>query len=142
MSRSGYDDYCDNEWALICYRGAVTSAIRGRRGQTFLRDLLAALDALPEKKLVQGELETSEGVCALGALGRARGIEMKGIDPEEAELVAHTFNIATALAREVVYENDEAVGYWKKETPEQRFERVRKWVADNISPLPMGKSDT
>lgn len=29
MSRSGYSDGCDNEWELICYRGAVASAARG-----------------------------------------------------------------------------------------------------------------
>jgi hypothetical protein len=128
MSRSGYDDGCDDGWAMIRYRGAVKSAIRGRRGQAFLRDLLATLDAMPEKKLIEGELETPDGVCALGALGRARGIEMKGLDPEDAEHVAAVFGVAPALAREIVYENDE-VGYWPKETPEARFTRLRAWVA-------------
>lgn len=138
MSRSGYsEDGCEDEWALIRYRGAVKSAIRGARGQAFLRDLLAALDALPEKRLIEGELETSTGeVCALGALGKKRSIEMKGLDPENIERVATTFGIAEALAREVVYENDEAVGYWAKETPERRFTRVRKWVADQIRDEP------
>lgn len=135
MSRSGYIDDCD-QWDLIRYRGAVKSAMRGARGQAFLRDLLAALDALPEKKLVEGELETSDGsVCALGALGRVRGVEMKGLDPENIERVASVFGIADSLAREVVYENDEAAGYWAKETPEARFARVRKWVANSIKPI-------
>jgi len=130
MSRSGYHDDVE-QWHLIMYRGAVTSAMRGRRGQQFFRDLLAALDALPEKKLVEGELEGSDGVCALGALGRARGMDMTGIDPECAKLVASKFGIACALAREVVYENDES-GHWLKETPEQRFGRMRRWVVANI----------
>jgi len=132
MSRSGYNEDVDNDWSLIMYRGAVASAMRGRRGQKFFRDLLAALDALPEKKLVEGELECSDGVCALGALGRARGIPMEDIDPEHSAIVAGVFDIAESLAREVVYENDEA-GYWaKKETPEARFERMRRWVVANI----------
>lgn len=131
MSRSGYQDECD-QWELIRYRGAVKSAMRGARGQVFLRDLLAALDGLPEKKLIDGDLETPEGVCALGALGRARRMDMHGIDPEQPDVVANRFDIAESLAREVVYENDEAAGYWVKETPEQRFVRVREWVAENI----------
>jgi hypothetical protein len=130
MSRSGYTDDIDTG-TLNLYRGAVKRATRGRRGQTFLRDLLAALDALPEKKLIQGALETSDGsVCALGALGRARAIDMKGLDPECPEMVAARFDIADCLAREVAYANDEAV--WAIETPEARFARVRKWVEASI----------
>jgi hypothetical protein len=46
MSRSGYDESCDDNWGLICWRGAVASALRGRRGQAFLRELVDALDAV------------------------------------------------------------------------------------------------
>lgn len=35
MSRSGYSDDCYG-WELICWRGAVNSAIKGKRGQSFL----------------------------------------------------------------------------------------------------------
>jgi hypothetical protein len=47
MSRSQYIDDCDDNWQLIRWRGMVASAIRGKRGQQFLKDLLAALDAMP-----------------------------------------------------------------------------------------------
>jgi len=131
MSRSGYTDDIDDNWQHIMYRGRVASATRGKRGQKFFRDLLAALDDLPEKKLIPNELETSDGCfCALGALGKSRGYDLKSVDPENMEAVAGMFDIADVLAREVVWENDEA-GYWK-ETPEHRFERVRKWVASQI----------
>lgn len=131
MSRSGYSDDSDDNWSFICWRGAVESAIRGKRGQAFLRELLAALDALPERKLIANELEVSDGaVCAIGAVGKARGVDMSKIDPEDMERVAGKFGIADALAKEIVWMNDEA-GHWK-ETPEQRFERVRKWVACKI----------
>lgn len=129
MSRSGYIDDYDNDWQLIMYRGAVASATRGTRGQKLLRDMLAALDALPEKKLIAGELEEAGAVCALGAVGKARGIDMSHLDPEDAETVAGTFGIAPALAREIVWENDEC---WRNETPEQRFDRMRRWVASQI----------
>lgn len=113
------------------WRGAVSSAIRGKRGQKFFIDLLAGLDELPEKKLIQNELVTEDGCfCALGALGRKRGCDMKDIDPDDIETCADTFDIAEALAREVVWENDEAGVY--NETPEQRFVRVREWVVSNI----------
>ncbi len=131
MSRSGYNDDCE-QWALIRWRGAVNSATVGKRGQQFFRDLLAALDALPEKVLIAEELESQGCVCALGALGKARDIPMDKLDPEDSVMVASTFDIAEALAREVVFENDEG-GNWK-ETPEQRFNRVRKWVEKQIKP--------
>jgi hypothetical protein len=131
MSRSGYCDDLDN-WQLIKWRGMVASAIRGKRGQQFLRDLLAALDAMPEKALIAEELEENGEVCALGSLGRARGIDMEKLDPTEPEEVASSFNIATCLAQEVVYENDE--GTWQRdETPQQRWERMRKWVVSKLS---------
>lgn len=56
MSRSGYSDDLDS-WSMIRWRGAVTSATRGARGQAFFREMLAALDAMPEKKLIADDLE-------------------------------------------------------------------------------------
>ena len=146
MSRSGYNDDCDDQWATIRWRGAVQSAIRGKRGQTFFRELLDALDAMPAKRLIANDLvrEDSTGfenVCALGALGKARGVNMERLDPDDPETVAGTFNIADALAREVVFENDEGV-YWKRETPEQRWMRVRSWVASQIKADPHIPSKT
>jgi len=130
MSRSGYVDEMESDWAMICYRGAVASATRGARGQKLLRDILDALDRLPEKKLIAGELEDAGQVCALGAVGKARGFDMGALDPYDAETIAAVFNIAPALAREIVYMNDEwAFG---NETPEHRFKRMREWVASQI----------
>jgi hypothetical protein len=48
------------------------------------------------------------------------------------------FDIAKCLAQEVVYENDESP--WRAETPEQRWTRMRKWVAAKIKiPGPSGE---
>jgi hypothetical protein len=129
MGRCGYSDDYDN-WAMICWRGAVASAIRGKRGQAFLREMLAALDAMPERLLIKGELEESGQVCALASVGMARGVDMSQVDPYDRETVAGTFGISDALAAEIMYENDEMSGY--KETPEQRFVRVRRWVTAHI----------
>jgi hypothetical protein len=131
MSRANYSEDLDN-WDLIRWRGQVASAIRGKRGQGFLGDLLVALDSLPEKRLIADDLENEEGeVCAIGALGKARGIDMKRIDPEEPEVVAAVFGIAEQLAREIVYMNDE---YFDTETPEERHRVMRKWVIRQIRP--------
>lgn len=132
MSRSGYTDDMDDQWALIRYRGAVRSAIRGKRGQAFLREMLAALDAMPEKRLVANELEMDGQVCAIGAVGRSRGVDMNALDPEDPEKVAEVFGVNEKLAREIVWENDEAA--CGEESPEKRFERMRGWITRNLLP--------
>ncbi len=130
MSRSGYWDDCDDWWAHIRWRGAIASAIRGRRGQAFLGEMLQALDSLPEHKLIANELEAGGAVCAIGAVGKARGIDMSKLDPEDSQTVAGTFGISGALAREIVWLNDE----WSpRETPESRFARMRAWVAAHLA---------
>jgi hypothetical protein len=127
MSRSGYDDCCDG-WDLIRWRGAVKSAIRGQRGQAMLKELAVALDAMPEKKLIANDLESPQGVCAMGCLGKAKGLDMSHTDAYEPHQVAKLFGIADALAQEISHINDE----WGRGTPEQRWQIVRDWVADSI----------
>lgn len=113
MSRSGYSDDCDG-WALIRWRGAVNSAIRGKRGQEALREIATALDALPEKELAANSLVTADGeFCTLGALGRMRGIDMSNIDPEDREAIARTFGIAEAMAAEIMFLNDDTTADWE-----------------------------
>ena len=131
MSRSGYVDDMEDQWALIRWRGAVKSAIRGNRGQSFLKEMADALDALPKKALCANDIVTPDGaVCALGAVAVRRGLPVDDLDPEDSEAVAEAFGISDALAREIVFLNDEAV--WSRETEEQRFQRMRAWVADHI----------
>lgn len=146
MSRSGYNDnYCDDEpCQFAMYRGMVASATRGRRGQALLKDILIAMNGMPVKRLVADDLEQADGsVCAIGAAGRLRGVDMSGLDPEDAESVAGRFNIADCLAREIVWMNDEndytkervyesGRWRWRPETPEERFTRMRKWVRSQI----------
>ena len=131
MSRSGYTDEMGSEWAFICYRGAVKSAFGGRRGQSFLREMVKALDALPEKRLTNFALQNESGeVCAIGAVGLSRGVDVSTLDPEDSARVAHVFGIADCMVREIAFKNDEAVGYG--ETQEQRFSRMRGWAKSKI----------
>ena len=61
MSRCGYSEDFDDPLELGRWRGQVESALRGKRGQRFLRELIAALDALPQKRLVENALAESVG---------------------------------------------------------------------------------
>jgi hypothetical protein len=94
MSRSGYSDDNDDNWSLICWRGAVNSALRGKRGQAFLTELATALDAMPVKRLVTEQLQADGDFCTLGVVGQSRGLDMTVIDPDDAEAVADRFGIA------------------------------------------------
>jgi hypothetical protein len=130
-NRSGYSDDID-QWALIRWRGAVKQAIRGKRGQRLLKDLLAALDAMPGKRLIVGEFIDSGDYCALGVLGAARGlpieqIDLESIDRDAREEIAEMFGVSRALVAEIMYENDELY-----QTPEARWSRMRAWVASKI----------
>lgn len=138
MSRSGYTDDGDG---LNLWRGNIARATKGKRGQKFFRDLLAALDAMPEKRLIRGELETGEGsVCALGALRAARGLELSDdIRNSDWDSLGEAFGVAPMLAQEVMYWNDE--GNWRDrgETPEARWQRMRDWAAEQIRDAEGGK---
>ena len=135
MSRSGYSDDCEDTWGLIRWRGAVASAIRGKRGQALLRELAVALDAMPVKELISEQLISADGAfCTLGVLGAARGLAMTDVDPGDGVAVAELFGIAEALAKEVVFENDRDDGVGPMdETPNERWTRMRKWVGENIA---------
>jgi hypothetical protein len=151
MSRSGYSEDYDNDWTLIKWRGQVASAIRGRRGQALLRELLAALDAMPVKRLISHELREGPkvyvardgqvidrayvrgDVCALGSLGARRGMEMDDLDPEDPDTIAERFGVAHQLVREIEWMNDE--GFWG--TPEELWVKMRHWVASQVKASPI-----
>lgn len=131
MSRSGYVDDCDDNWALIKWRGAVASAIRGFRGQAALVTLRDALDSMPNKRLIREELITAEGeVCTLGLLGQVAGCNVAEVDPYDSERVAAALGLSEAMVREIAHENDDY--YYRDETPERRWERMRRWVVAHI----------
>ena len=154
MNRSGYtDDFCDN-WSLIMWRGAVTSAIRGKRGQDFLKRLATYMDAMPKKELVADDLVTADGeYCALGVALAAEGIDADPImkhlgdyDPEWGyeggdedaywDGLSAALDIAGALAREIMFINDDSYshhyglggGFPRVQGPQNSPEK-RRWAA-------------
>ena len=166
MSRSGYvDDMCD-EWALIRYRGAVKSAIRGKRGQAFLREMLAALDAMPEKRLISGalvfdgqpdipwnvrphedviiggdQLVTGYGETIRVGEVCAMGCLGRARGAKMEGVDAHDAPQVAGLfgIAEALAREIAHVNdedWWGENTPENRFKRVRKWVVDNLAETP------
>ena len=142
MSRSGYNDCgCDSpeeQWAQIRWRGAVTSAIRGRKGQAFLKRALVALDSMKTKELASHTFESDGSYCLLGAVAKHEGVDLAPINDnydeeygdygESAEMLASDLGIAPAMAREIVWENDEGCTFSNR----SRYEQMRKWVVVNI----------
>jgi hypothetical protein len=93
-----------------------------------LRELRDALDAMPEKKLASYSLKCDEGVCALGALGERRGIDLPKLEDADRGEIAEAFGVAEALAAEIMFMNDEGP-YWSgRETPEKRWRYMWSWV--------------
>lgn len=118
MSRSGYTDDIDDNWRHIMWRGRVASSIRGKRGQAMLCELLAALEAMPDKRLYPNNFATADGeFCTLGVLGAARGTKMDDLgnaeDGCDERIVAERFGVAAPLVQEIMYINDEWVQDWK-----------------------------
>lgn len=129
MSRSGYTDDCDNDWSLIRWRGQVASAIRGKRGQAFLRELVETLDAMPRKRLIAYEFWNGEA-CALGAVALRRGnIDPISVEPDEYERLAGLFGVARQLIQEIEFENDEVLF---RATPEDRWQHMRDWAIRHL----------
>lgn len=157
MSRSGYTDDCEGA-ELAMWRGAVASAIRGKRGQALLRETLAALDAMPVKELIAHDLVQEGDFCTLGVVGKARGIDLVKLDPEDRHGIAEAFGIAPALAAEIVFMNDDVLDefkwadveicgpmrpqHWESRTrqvrvpltgiPAKRWRHMRDWVAKQL----------
>jgi hypothetical protein len=134
VSRSGlYEDDGGDPLGFGRFRGRVASAMRGKRGQAALRELLAALDAMPNKRLIRENLVADGEYCTLGVLGAARGLPMDDLDPEDYDRVAEAFGIAPVMVQEIEFMNDEGPS---RTTPEERWRDMRQWVASKIAKEP------
>lgn len=121
-----------NLWQANCLR-----SIKGKAGQSSLRDLEKALLALPSKRLIINELEDADGeVCAIGALAKYRGHTPRA-DPEyEMEEVGMEMGMPALVAWKIVSMNDLELDWrWDKQlgkqvqiTPEERYERILRQV--------------
>jgi hypothetical protein len=153
VSRSGYTDEVEDNWAHIRWRGAVKAGLCSERGQRFLRELRASLKALPEKKLC-GEAFAKDGqVCAIGSValhrklkaGMTRSAALAEIEKEFPQEdywdapggASQAFDISEAAAREIMYENDGSE--YDDYTPEERYKLVLAWVNRQIIKKPRSR---
>ena len=151
-----------NEWSLIRYRGAVKSAIRGKRGQAFLREMLAALDAMPEKRLSAGALifdgqpdipwapYPEEDIIVGGdqlVTGRGEVVRVGDVCAMGCLGLARGAQMGGIDAHDPpqvagLFDIAEALArevayvndedWWGENTPERRFQRVRQWIVKNL----------
>ncbi len=123
------------------YPGIMSPTIGIGRLDELLRDLIAALDAMPDKRLIPHDLIKRNEVdkaefCTLGAIGHAKGIDMTDIDPYDHETLSEKLNIATQLVQEIEFLNDETCD----SQPEKRWEQMRGWAVRRLKPAPKQES--
>jgi hypothetical protein len=163
IADGGYYDMAD--FLRSCaYNGNLRRHLGGRAGQRFLWELYFALEALPKRALITGALEDKDGAyCALGAVARARAVAIPaelGIEASDEygpvleasdfyDEVSGLLDIHEMMAREVMYKNDECDNLHyvpgpplrqscptRKETPEERWYRMRRWVVSKLRDIP------
>jgi len=146
MSRIGDDDWYPTTTAEMLRNEAFWAnaerALAGKRGTKFLHELEAALLALQAKRLISGAFARGEEVCALGAVCRARGIDPLEIGEEtpQNEILSYArvaLGICEPLAAAVMEEND--IGTLASETPEARYDRMRRWVRGELARRALGE---
>ncbi len=130
MSRSFSDDFEEefpNEYAFFEKR--LETSLAGKRGQNFLKELAAEMDAMPVKELVKGDLVTKDGACcALGVVCKSRKINVEKLDPDEHLDVANVLDISLPMAGRIAWLNDDDVD----QNDADRWKRMRKWVSEQI----------
>lgn len=140
------DDYDYEPWMEGQAAGALRSAIRGRRGQQLLRDLIAGLDALPAPELAAGSLEDPETgcVCALGAVRLHRGKQNVPLDFDatdcdvDSRYLAKPFDISDTLAHAIVCANEYGDSRNDERSRRERWANVRAWAVSHLLPQPQG----
>jgi hypothetical protein len=138
-------DYWDGDGTLPegLWIGQKLRAINGKRGQALLREVEAALLALPEHRLIEGAMCRDGEVCVLGALAADRE-RRDGQSFSEAlatveacfpndnyppDDVSDALGITRTLGWLLMEQNDEAAATF---TPEQRWDWLFAWVRNKL----------
>ena len=72
--RLNWTDYENFSGQFELWQANCRRSLKGRRGQAALRELIAALNSLPEKRLIHGSLCKDGDVCAVGAIALQRRV--------------------------------------------------------------------
>ncbi len=154
MSRINYQDDEDYPGQFNIWNANVLRSVKGRAGQLALRELEAALLALPTKRLIRGALADDGEVCAVGCLVLALRVkagedraevltELEASDPDDdeaAQRLATPLGIPHMVGWKLVALNDiELKDRWQlggqrfeDVTPEERYMEILAWVQEHI----------
>lgn len=156
--RLNWTDEEDRPGQFALWNANCRRSLRGKAGQRELRELEAALLALPEKRLIGGALEDEHGgVCAIAAYAKHKGVDLSQIDPEDqSDEVGVVAGMPRLVAWKVVALNDilcdtvcevahGPLNRWeatykggipliREMTPEERYEKVLAWVRGQLRP--------
>jgi hypothetical protein len=155
MSRSW--DY-DGDYTLdALYAANRQRALDGKRGQTKLRELLAALDAMPVKELGDSEISYEGRTCVLGAYAAHKLVQDKGLAwpvavaalgveyvetlDGDSEDLGVSLGMTRTMANHIAFQNDEGLHWYRDPetlqlrsvvSPADRWVAMRQWIASKI----------
>lgn len=150
--RINYSDEEDWPGQFALWDANCRRSIKGKVGQQELRELKAALLAMPEKRLIRDALVNEDGeCCAIAAYGRHKGLDLSKFDPEyDSDEVGIAGGMPRLVAWKIVALNDiEFDTVWevahgpiqrghgiykggipliRDVTPEERWQRMLSWI--------------
>lgn len=154
MSRVEYGEEEDFPGQAALQQKNLERLLAGKRGQVVLRELEAALLAVPDRKLIANHGAKDGQVCVVAALavhlkvtlGQAREQVLRELEEEERQYLGDDYEegwgddqwtvdlgesigIPHSLAWRLVALNDVDLDYC---TPEQRYEKVLKWTRGHL----------
>lgn len=160
--RISYSEDEDRPGQFALWQANCRRSLKGKAGQAALRDLEAALLALPDKRLIADRVIDAEGdVCAIGALAKYKGRDLLA-EPNlyedgefdgdgEMEEIGMELGMPRLVAWKVVCRNDvEIDGHYERLpgparwygdypqvyvpiTPEARYEKMLAWVRAQLT---------
>jgi hypothetical protein len=157
--RLNYSDEEDYPGQFALWDANCRRSLNGKVGQRELRELEAALLALPSKRLIHGALVDDEGgVCAIACYARYKGVDLSRFDPEwESDEVGVAAGMPRLVAWRVVELNDDLLdtvwavadgplNRWdatykggiplvRDMTPEERYAAVLAWVRAQLKAI-------
>ena len=155
--RIGYSDDEERPGQFALWQANCDRSLKGKAGQRELRELEAALLALPKKRLIKDLLCEGDDVCAVGAYAKYKGLDLDRFDPEdESDEVGVSAGMPSLVAWKVVEMNDLQLDtVWelaygpvnryeahyrggipliRDMTPEERYENMLAWVRKELKP--------
>jgi hypothetical protein len=114
----------------------LSATLYSKRGKERLREFASILDAMPEKKLIANTLEREGQVCFVGAICRAKGVEMPkpryddDCDIYDTAESGQRAGIPWTLAWTMGSLND---NQWGRLSPEERWLAARRWIDEQLA---------